>query len=183
MDCGRRREFLVAVGALLARPLAAGAQQAGKVARIGYLTIGSVETPEMRAGVDAFRQGLLEHGYVEGKNFLIEYRGADGKIERLPGLANELARLKVDVIVAGATPAARAAQQATTTIPIVAVAMGDPVRDGLVASLARPGGNITGSTSSVRSWYLSAWSYSRKPSPGRLASRSSGILAHSATAR
>ena len=142
-----RRTFIgTLAGALLAAPLAAEAQQAGKVARIGYLVTGSLESSEMRARLDAFRQGLRERGYVEGQNILIEYRLADGKIERLPSLATELARLKVDLIVAVATPAARAAQQATTTIPVVAVAMGDPVRDGLVASLARPGGNITGST-------------------------------------
>ncbi len=95
---------------------------------------------------DAFRLGLTELGYIEGRNIVIEYRSADGKIERLPGLATELVGLKVDLIVALATPAGRAAQQATTTIPIVVTAMGDPVRDGLVASLARPGGNITGTT-------------------------------------
>ena len=95
---------------------------------------------------DAFRLGLTELGYIEGRNIVIEYRAADGKIERLPGLATELVGLKVDLIVALATPAGRAAQQATTTIPIVVTAMGDPVRDGLVASLARPGGNITGTT-------------------------------------
>lgn len=95
---------------------------------------------------DAFRLGLTELGYIEGRNIAIEYRAADGKIERLPGLATELVGLKVDLIVALATPAGRAAQQATTTIPIVVTAMGDPVRDGLVASLARPGGNITGTT-------------------------------------
>ena len=141
-----RRAVIAGGVALLAWPLAADAQQQAKIARIGNLTIGSLGSPEIRASVDAFRQGLRELGYVEGQNILIEYRAADGKVDRLPGLASELVRLKVDVIVAGATPAARAAQQATTTIPIVAVAMGDPVRDGLVASLARPGGNITGST-------------------------------------
>jgi putative ABC transport system substrate-binding protein len=142
-----RRVFLgTLTGGLLTTPLAAEAQQAGKVARIGYLVTSLLESPEMRPRLEAFRQGLRERGYVEGQNIVIEYRVADGKIERLPSLANELARLKVDLIVAVATPAARAAQQATTTIPVVAVAMGDPVRDGLVASLARPGGNITGST-------------------------------------
>jgi putative ABC transport system substrate-binding protein len=89
---------------------------------------------------------MREHGYVEGQNILIEYRSADGNIERLPSLATELARLKVDLIVAGATPAGRAALAATTTIPIIVMAMGDPVGDGLVASLARPGGNLTGTT-------------------------------------
>ena len=96
--------------------------------------------------VDVFRQALGERGYVEGRNIVIEYRWADGKIERLPALAAELVRLKVDLIVAGATPQARAAKQATATIPIVAWAMQAPVQDGLVASLARPGGNLTGLT-------------------------------------
>ena len=131
---------------MLAGPLATHAQQPAKVARIGNLTSGSLGSPETRAGLDAFREGLRERGYVEGQNILIDYRAADGKFDRLPGLATELVRLKVDVIVAGATPATLAAQHATSTIPIVGVAMGDPVRDGLVASLARPGGNITGST-------------------------------------
>jgi ABC-type uncharacterized transport system substrate-binding protein len=141
-----RRTFIsgVTLGFLTA-PLAAEAQQAGKVARIGYLVTGSLEALEPTR-VDALRQGLREHGYVEGQNILIEYRAADGRVERLAALAAELARLKVDVIVAVATPAGRAAQQVTTTIPIVVVAMGDPVGDGLVASLARPGGNVTGST-------------------------------------
>src|SRR6266700_6254260 len=143
----KRRTFMAAMaGGLLAAPLAVEAQQAGKVARIGYLVCRSLEAQEARASLDAFRQGLREQGYVEGQNILIEYREADGKIERLPGLATELARLKPDLIVAGATPGARAAKQATTTIPIVAPSMGDPVRDGLVASLARPGANLTGST-------------------------------------
>jgi putative ABC transport system substrate-binding protein len=131
---------------LLMAPLAAQAQPLAKVARIGYLVIGSLEAPETRALLDAFRQGLRERGYVEGQNIVIVYRAADGQIERLPSLATELAHLKVDLIVAGNTPAARAAQHATTTIPIVASVMGDPVGDGLVASLARPGGNITGLT-------------------------------------
>jgi len=137
--------LLVVLAAILAAPLAVDAQPP-KVARIGYLVTGSLESPEAQVILNAFRQGLRERGYVEGQNILIEYRGADGKIERLPGLATELTRLKVDLILAGATPAARAAQQATTTIPIVASAMGDPVGDGLVASLGRPGGNVTGTT-------------------------------------
>jgi putative ABC transport system substrate-binding protein len=142
-----RRAFLARTGAvLLAAPFAAEAQQAGKVARIGFLVTGSLESREARAILDAFRQGLRERGYVEGQNIVIEYRSADGKIERLPGLAIELVRLKVDLIIAGNTPMARAAQQATTSIPIVGSVMGDPVGDGLVASLARPGGNITGLT-------------------------------------
>ena len=132
-------------GAPAAWPLAARAQTA-KVARIGYLITGALESPETRINRDAFRQGLNELGYIEGRNIVIEYRSADGKIERLPGLATELVGLKVDLIVALATPAGRAAQQATTTIPIVVTAMGDPIRDGLVASLAWPGGNVTGTT-------------------------------------
>ena len=138
-----RRKFICgAAGSLLSVSFIAEAQQVSKAARIGYLVGGSIEM----SGLDVLRQGLRERGYVEGQNILIEYRAADGNLNRLPALAIELARLQLDVIIAGATPAARAAQQATTTIPIVAPAMGDPVRDGLVASLARPGGNITGST-------------------------------------
>ncbi len=140
-----RLSLLVAVS-MLAAPLAAGAQPAVNVARIGFLLPGSLTYPETRASLDALRSGLREHGYLEGQNIVVEYRAADGKIERLPGLATELTRLKVDVIVAFATPGVRAAQQATRTIPIVGVNMGDPVRDGFVASLARPGGNITGTT-------------------------------------
>lgn len=131
---------------LLASAFAVEAQPAAKVARIGFLATGSLESPETQVTLDAFRQGLRERGYMEGQNILIEYRAADGKIERFPGLANELVRLKVDLILAPNTPAARAVQQATTTIPIVVAVMGDPVGDGLVASLARPGGNITGLT-------------------------------------
>ena len=106
----------------------------------------NLESPEARATLDAFRQGLHERGYVEGQTIVIEYRSTDGKIERFPSLANELASLKLDLILAANTPAASAIQHATTTTPIVVAAMGDPVEDGLVASLARPGGNITGLT-------------------------------------
>ena len=138
-----RREFIRGSAVtLIGVSCVADAQQQPKVARIGYLTSGPLAT----SGFDVLRQGLRERGYVEGQNLIIEYRAADGKLDRLPALANELARLQLDVIVAPATPTARALQQATTTTPIVAPAMGDPVRDGLVASLARPGGNITGST-------------------------------------
>jgi ABC-type uncharacterized transport system substrate-binding protein len=142
-----RRKFMMALGGSLAAwPRAGRAQQAPKVARIGYLVIGSLESPEGRKSLETFREALYELGYIEGQNIFIEYRAADGKIERLPGLATELARLKLDLIYAGATPAGLAAQQVFTTTPIVVSAMGDPVRDGLVASLARPGGNITGTT-------------------------------------
>jgi putative ABC transport system substrate-binding protein len=139
-----RRTFLgTFAGGLLAAPVAAEAQS-GAIPRIGYLIAGSFGSRDTRP--DDLRQGLRENGYVEGQNISIEYRAADGRLERLPGLATELVRLRVDVIVAPSTPVARAVQQATTTIPIVAPALGDPVGDGFVASLARPGGNITGST-------------------------------------
>jgi putative tryptophan/tyrosine transport system substrate-binding protein len=124
----------------------AHAQPLAKVARIGYLVTGGLASPETRVLLDAFRQGLRERGYVEGQNIVIEYRAADGKLERFPALAAELVQLKPEVIVAQGTPAALAAKDATTTIPIVTPVMGDPVGDGLVASLARPGGNITGLT-------------------------------------
>jgi putative tryptophan/tyrosine transport system substrate-binding protein len=142
-----RREFIgTLAGGLLAVPLAADAQAPANVPRIGYMVLFPLESPEARVNVEAFRQGLRERGYAEGQNIVIEYRSAEGKIDRLSGLAIELVRLQVDLIVAGNTPFARAAQQATTTIPIVAGVMGDPVGDGLVTSLSRPGGNITGLT-------------------------------------
>ncbi len=140
-----RRTFIAMLaGGLLAAPLAAGAQQAAKVARIGVLATNLAASPHMR---EAFRQGLRDLGYVEGGNLVIEYRDAEGKLERLPALAAELVALKVDVIVAGSTPGALAAKQATRTLPIVFTSAGDPVTDGLVTSLARPGGNVTGLTS------------------------------------
>jgi putative ABC transport system substrate-binding protein len=141
-----RRAFIGTLAGMLAAPLSAQAQQPAKVPRIGWLLSGSLEAPETRALLGAFRQGAHERGYVEGQNIVIEYRPAEGRIDRFPALAADLVRLKVDLIVAGSTAAARAAQQATTTIPIVAPTMGDPVGDGFVASLARPGGNITGLT-------------------------------------
>jgi ABC-type uncharacterized transport system substrate-binding protein len=141
----RRREFIGLVAGAVAWPFVTSAQEA-KVPRIGYLVTGSLESRDALLTLDGLRQGLHERGYVEGQNIALEVRAADGKIERFPALASELVRLKVDVIVASNTPAARAVQQATTTIPIVVPVMGDPVGDGLVASLARPGGNITGLT-------------------------------------
>jgi putative ABC transport system substrate-binding protein len=131
---------------LLVTSLTLQAQQSARLPRIGLLMTGSLGSAETKASLDAVRQGLREHGYVEGQNIQIEYRSADGNIERFRGLATELASLKVDLIVAGATPAGRAAKAATATIPIIVMAMGDPVGDGLVASLARPGGNLTGTT-------------------------------------
>jgi putative tryptophan/tyrosine transport system substrate-binding protein len=136
-----RRDTVVALLALVAAPLAAEAQQAAKIARIGYLTTNLAATPHLP---EAFRQGLRDLGYVEGRNLVIEYRDAEGKFERLPALAAELVVLKIDVIVTSETPAALAAKQATRTIPIVFSFAVDPVTSGLVASLARPGRNVTG---------------------------------------
>jgi putative tryptophan/tyrosine transport system substrate-binding protein len=130
---------------MFAGPLVAEAQQTAKVARIGYLSINLAAAPPNMH--EAFRQGLRDLGYVEGRDVVIDYRDAGGKVERLPALAAELVALKVDVIMAGSTPHALAAKQATGTIPIVFISSGDPVADGLVASLARPGGNATGLSS------------------------------------
>jgi putative ABC transport system substrate-binding protein len=139
----RRSFLLISLAGACAAPLAAAAQ-GGR--RIGLLTTFSSEHPQRELS-DAFRRGLRELGYVEGQNIVIEYRSAPGRLERLPDLFAELARLKVDLIlVSGGTPEARAAKEANVTMPVIAPAMGDPVGDGVVASLAHPGGNITGST-------------------------------------
>jgi putative tryptophan/tyrosine transport system substrate-binding protein len=142
----RRRNFIALLSGAAAWPLAARAQQAARAARVGYLVTGSVESPVYRPTIDAFRQGLSQLGYREGQNIVIEFREAHGQPERFAMLATELVRRDVDLIVAPNTPAARAARQATTTIPIVGFALGDAVEDGLVSSLARPGGNVTGLT-------------------------------------
>ena len=141
-----RRAFIRSVvSGLIAAPLAARAQQAGKVHRIGFL---GNSTPALETNlVGPFREGLRELGYVEGRNILIEYRWAEGKYERFPALIGELMALKVDVIVTAGTPATLAVKRATATIPLIMVAVGDPVGTGLVASLALPGGNTTGLTS------------------------------------
>ena len=123
---------------MLVAPLAAETQPRARVPRIGYLS----DTPGPFA--DAFRQGLRERGYMEGDTIAVEYRWAEGRHDRLPDLAAELVQLKVDILVTAGTQTSRAAQQATSTIPIVLAHVGDPVGSGLVASLARPGGNITG---------------------------------------
>jgi putative ABC transport system substrate-binding protein len=139
----RRRVFISTLaGGLLAAPLAVEAQQPGKVFQVGFL---ATATPSlMSAWLTAFREGLRERGYVEGKNISMEYRWGEGKPERFPGLAAELVKLKVDVIVTSGPQAVRAVQHATTTIPIVMAVIQDPVELGFVTSLARPGGNITG---------------------------------------
>ena len=142
-----RRAFLSGAAVLLAAPLAAGAQPAWKVYRIGLLSSSSPST--YRNYVDAFREGLRELRWAEGQNLVIEYRFSEGNLDRLPSLATELVSLNVDVIVAGPTPPLLAAKSATATIPIVVVSAGDPVGVGLVASLARPGGNVTGLSFSV----------------------------------
>jgi ABC-type uncharacterized transport system substrate-binding protein len=127
---------------LLAPCCSAQAQQLSKVPRIGYLAAGSALSAHSR--IEAFRQGLRALGYVEGKNIVIEYRNAAGKLDQVPRNAVELVRLKVDVIVTAGPSDTRAAKEATSTIPIVMAQDGDPVGNGFVASLARPGGNITG---------------------------------------
>ena len=137
----RRRAFLGAVtGGLLVAPLAGEAQQAGKVYRIGFLRAG--QPPE--SYLEGFQQGLRERGYVTGQNVLVELRTTDGSLDKLPQLAEELVLLKVDVILASAGPATLAAGKATTSVPIVFVGVVDPVGLGLVPSLGRPGGNLTG---------------------------------------
>ena len=140
-----RRDTVLALLALGAAPLAVEAQQAAKVARIGILSPNLASSPRLR---DAFLQGLRDLGYVEGRNVVIEYRDAEGKLERVPAVAAELVALKVDVIfVGGGTRVTLAAMQATKTIPIVFTGVGDPVTSGLVTNLARPGGNVSGLSS------------------------------------
>ena len=140
-----RRTFLAGTGAvLLAAPLTAQAQQAAKVYRIGFLANSSAAS---KPSMEQFRQGLRELGYVEGQNIIIEYRWAEGQLNRLPELATDLARIAPDLIVAVAAQSAVAAHNATTSIPIVMVLVGDPVYLGLATSLGRPGKNLTGLTS------------------------------------
>ena len=144
-----RRAFIAGITiGLLAAPVAGGAQPGAKLWRIGYLDQGS--EANNRRYVDGLRQGLGDLGWVEGRTMVIESRFAEGKTDRLPRLAAELVRSKVDVIVTSTTPAALAAKHATTTVPIVIGFVADPVGSGIVASLARPGGNITGWTHSGR---------------------------------
>ena len=137
-----RRTFITLLGsAAAAWPRAARAQQTAKIPRIGFLVSGLAVNPHLP---EAFRRGLRDLGYVEGRNVVIEYRDPEGKLERFPALAAELVALNVDVIVAGNVPQAMAAMHATSTLPIVFAAAADPVASGLVTSLARPGGNVTG---------------------------------------
>jgi putative tryptophan/tyrosine transport system substrate-binding protein len=138
-----RRKFIALVGGMIVWPAATYAQQSSnKVWRVGILE--TIPRTLNAANFDAFRIGLEVLGYIEGRNILVEYRSADGRIERFPELARELVRLKVDVIVTRGTPAVLAAKAATPTIPIVMAASGGPLATGVVAGLARPGGNVTG---------------------------------------
>jgi ABC-type uncharacterized transport system substrate-binding protein len=140
-----RRELLASFATLaLACATPALAQQPANIWRVGFLGLTTSRAPTSVARVEALRTGLRELGYVEGKNITIDFLWADGDYERLPGLASELVRRKVDMIVTYSTPGAMAAKKATRTIPIILASIGDPVSTGVVASLARPGGNITG---------------------------------------
>jgi putative ABC transport system substrate-binding protein len=134
--------YLTLCAMLFALCVSAHAQQPAKVPRLGYLVVAPLSTVSQRT--EAFRQGLRELGYVEGKNLVIEWRSAGGNPERMPMLTAELVQLKVDVIVTAGSSATRSAKAATVTIPVVMAQDGDPVVNGFVASLARPGGNITG---------------------------------------
>jgi putative ABC transport system substrate-binding protein len=130
--------------AVLTTPLAVEAQPAAKIWRVGFLTSGFKEAPGSNPGLASLTQGLRDLGYIEGRNLSLEVRYAEGRTERFSSLATELINLKVDVLVAASTPAALAAKQATTTIPVVMAAVGEPLQVKLVNSLAHPGGNITG---------------------------------------
>jgi putative ABC transport system substrate-binding protein len=141
----KRRDFIALAGAAAVWPLAARAQQAGKTHRIGFM---GNSTAALEANlVGPFREGLRELGYEDGHNIIIEYRWADGQYEHFPALVAELLALKVDVIVTAGTPATLAFKKASSTVPLVMVAVGDPIGTGIASSLARPGGNITGLSS------------------------------------
>ena len=136
----RRRDFIALVGCAVAAPAAVRAQQATKIYRIGYLGSGTANLHLQ----EVFQQGLRDLGWIEGQNYGISYQFAEGHYDALPRLADELVRLGMDAIVAAPTPAALAAKNATATIPIVGIGFDNPIENGLVASLARPGGNVTG---------------------------------------
>jgi len=143
----KRRQFITLLGgAAVAWPVAAHGQQAAKVARLGFLSSASASSSIYKKNFDALRAGLRELGYIEGQNLIIESRWAEDKYDRLPELAAELVRLDIDVLITHGTPGTMAAKRATATIPIVMAVVGDAIFTGVVSSLARPGGNITGST-------------------------------------
>jgi putative tryptophan/tyrosine transport system substrate-binding protein len=168
-ELARRRLVALLLLASIVHPPAVGAQQPTKPYRIGMLERTSMAINA--ANVHGFRQGLRDLGYTEGKTFVIEYRSSDGRDDRYPGLAAELVRLKVDLIVTRGTPAALAAKQATATIPVVITGTGDPVGQGIVASLARPGGNVTGLSAQVTDIYSKRVQLLREliPRAGRVA--------------
>ena len=167
-----RRAFIgTMAGGLLAAPLAAEAQQPGKVYRIGFLRAGQPPKP----WVEAFQQGLRERGYVDGQNVVVEFRFTDGSFDQLPRLAEELVRLKVDVILASAAPPALAAKKATTSVPIVFVNVFDPVELGLIPSLGRPGATSRDWPPPPRISPGSAWSCSGNSFPSSGESLYSGI--------
>jgi len=160
----RRREFIAFVGGLVVWHPVARAQAPSRLYRIGMLERTS---PATNAGnLDSFRQGLRDLGHSEGENYAIEYRSADGVDELFPNLAAELVRLNVDLIVTRGTPAALAAKNATATIPVIMVGIGDPVGQGIVASLARPGGNVTGLSAIVTDLYAKRVQLLRELIPG-----------------
>src|SRR5882762_11903575 len=174
-----RRVFIgTLAGGFFAAPLAVEAQPRPKTARIGFLSLSPGPTPTMDIS-----PGLRELGWIEGQNTAIEYRWAANREDQLPALAAELVRLKVDVIVTSSTPAAQAAKRATTTIPIVMTFVADPVGSGLVASLARPGGNITGLTTLARGLVAKRLELLKAVASGRRAWPSSGSRAHLGNAR
>jgi putative tryptophan/tyrosine transport system substrate-binding protein len=136
----RRRDFIALAGAVAVPVGARAQQQTTKIYHIGYLSMGTAAPRLQRT----FQQGLRDLGWIEGQNYVIDYRFAEGRYDALPRLADELVRLKVDAIVASPTPAALAAKHATATLPIVGIGLDNPIENGLVAGLARPGGNVTG---------------------------------------
>jgi putative ABC transport system substrate-binding protein len=140
----RRREFIALISAAAAAQALAVHAQSGRTYRIGFL--GVTSEAEFRRQLEALKRGLRQLGYEEGKNLIIEYRWAESQYDRLPDLAAELVKLRIDLLVAHSTPGVRAAKQATSTIPVVMAIVGDPIAAGLVESLSRPGGNLTGLT-------------------------------------
>src|SRR5262249_22864538 len=148
---------VLVIGVVVLAVCSSAAAEASKIPRLRYLTAASLSA--FAARTEAFRQGLRELGHIEGKNIVIEYRYAEGKLDRMPALAAELVRLKVDVIVTGGSPTNLSAQEANVTIPIVMAGDADPVGSGVVASLARPGGNITGLSTLATDITENDWSF------------------------
>ena len=176
----KRREFITLIGGVAAWPLAAQTQPTS-VPRIGFLT--TERLGSQGGSIDAFRQGLRELGYVEGRNVLVDYRTVESRVERYYELATELVGLRVDLIVATNSLAGRAARQSTSALPIIVPVMGDPVGDGLVASIARPGGNVTVLPSSVQSCSPSASPCSSRGCPQSRAWRRCGTRMPMASVR